>query len=78
MPHVRRIETGLAAWSLVGGLLANFAGLMLMSRLPWQLSVALVALGTSGLIGAVLLLAAADRNHKTKNVAPPRPSATPH
>ena len=42
MPHTRSIETTLATWSLVGGLAANFAGLLLIGKLPWPLSVALV------------------------------------
>ena len=69
MPHTRTIETTLAAWSLVAGLAANFAGFMLIGRLTWPLSVALITLGTVGLIGAMLLVAAADRNHGT--LAPP-------
>ena len=64
MPHTRRIETTLAAWALVAGFLANFAGIMLVGRLAWPLSLALITLGTSGLIGAMLLVAAADRNRK--------------
>ena len=33
MPQTRRVETTLAACSLVAGLLANFAGFMLIGRL---------------------------------------------
>jgi hypothetical protein len=62
MAHTGRIETALAAWSLAGGFVANFAGFILMGRLGWPLSVALIALGTSGLVGAMLLVASADRN----------------
>ena len=65
MPHTRAIETTLATWSLVGGLAANFAGLLLIGNLPWQMNIALILLGTSGLVGAVLLIAAADRKHGT-------------
>ena len=68
MPHTRRIETTLAAGALVGGFLANFAGIILMGRLGWPLSVALIAVGTSGLIGAMLLVAAADRRKSTPGV----------
>jgi hypothetical protein len=71
MPHTRSIETTLATWSLVGGLAANFAGLLLIGKLPWPLSVALVVLGTSGLVGAMFLVAAADRKHTV--LTPPRP-----
>jgi hypothetical protein len=67
MPHAPRIETTLAAWSLVGGLLANAAGFMLMGKWGWLLSIALIVLGTSGLVGAMLLAAAADRSHVAKN-----------
>jgi hypothetical protein len=74
MPHTRRIETTLAACSLVGGFLANFAGIILVGRLVWPLSVALVAVGTSALIGAMLLVAAADRSRNTEPV--PRPTGT--
>jgi uncharacterized membrane protein len=70
MPHTRSIETTLATCSLVGGLAANFAGLLLIGRLPWQLSAALVILGTSALVGAMLLVAAADRKHAAPT--PPR------
>jgi hypothetical protein len=69
VPQTRRIETALAAWSLLAGLVANFAGFMLIGRLAWPLCLALIAFGTSGLIGAMLLVAAADRNHRT--AAPP-------
>jgi hypothetical protein len=68
------IETTLAAWSLVGGFAANFAGLLLIGRLPWPLSIALVVLGTSGLIGAMLLVAAADRNQSAEALTPPAPN----
>jgi hypothetical protein len=51
MPHTVRIETTLAAWSLVRGLLTDFAGLLLIGRLPWPLSVALVGLGSSVSLG---------------------------
>lgn len=71
MPQTRRIETTLAAWSLVAGLVANFTGLMLIGRLSWPLAVALVALGTTGLVGAMLLVAAADRINSTQTLAPP-------
>ena len=64
MPHTSRIETTLAAWSLVGGFLANVAGITLAGRLGWHLAVALVAAGTSSLIAGILLLAAADRGRK--------------
>ena len=64
MPHTRRIETTLAAWALVAGFLANFAGIMLVGRLTWPLNVALIAVGTTSLIGAMLLVAAADRSRK--------------
>ena len=57
MPHTRSIETTLAAWSLVGGLAANFAGLLLI--------------GKGGLVGAMLLVAAADRKHTV--LTPPSP-----
>ena len=77
MPEARRIETTLAAWSLVAGLVANFAGFMLIGRLPWPLSIALIALGTSGLIGAMLLVAAADRNPRTTALAPQATAITP-
>ena len=70
MPQTRRVETTLAACSLVAGLLANFAGFMLIGRLAWPLCLALVAFGTSGLIGAMLLVAAADRNHRTAAALP--------
>ena len=63
MSHVRSIETTAAAWSLAGGFLANFAGFMLIGKLGWPLSIALIALGTSGLVGAMVLIAVADRNH---------------
>jgi hypothetical protein len=63
MPNTH-IETTLAAWSLVGGFLANFAGVILVGKLVWPLSVALMVVGTSGLIGAMLLIAAADRIRK--------------
>ena len=65
MPHTRAIETTLATWSLVGGLAANFLGLLLIGNLPWQLNIALIVLGTIGLVGAMLLVAAADRKHAT-------------
>ena len=65
MPHTRRIQTTLAAWALVGGVLANVVGITLAGKLVWPLSVALIAVGTSGLIGAMLLLAAADRGRKS-------------
>jgi hypothetical protein len=35
---------------------------MLLGRWGWPLSVALVVLGMSALVGAMLLVAAADRN----------------
>jgi hypothetical protein len=76
MPHMRRIETTMAAWSLVAGLAANFAGFMLIGRLPWPLSLALVALGTAGLIGAMVLISAADRNRGT--LAPPPNAISPN
>lgn len=63
MPQATRIEITLAAWSLAGGLLANAAGVMLMGRWGWPLSIALVVLGMSGLVGAMLLVAAPDRNN---------------
>ena len=82
VPQTRRIETSLAAWSLLAGLVANFTGFMgsmyvtntlpgfmLIGRLAWPLCLALIAIGTGGLIGAMLLVAAADRNHRT--AAPP-------
>jgi hypothetical protein len=69
MLHTRRIETSFAAWSLAGGFLANFAGFILMGRLGWLLSIALIALGTNGLVSAMLLIAAADRN-PNKTVPP--------
>ena len=68
MPHARRIETTLAAWALVGGFLANVAGITLAGRLGWSLTVALAAVGTSSLIGGMLLLAAADRRKSTPDV----------
>ena len=52
MSQARRIETTLAASSLVAGFVANFTGLMLIGSMPWPLIAALVALGTTGL-GAV-------------------------
>ena len=64
MPHTRDIETTLAACSLIVGFVANFAGFFLIGRLAWPLSVAFNILGTSGLIGAMVLVAAADRNHR--------------
>jgi hypothetical protein len=69
VPQTRRIETSLAAWSLLAGLVANFTGFMLIGRVAWPLCLALIAIGTGGLIGAMLLVAAADRNHRT--AAPP-------
>jgi hypothetical protein len=62
MPHTPKIEITLTAWSLVGGLIANAAGVMLMGRWGWPLSIALIVLGMTGLVGAMLLVAAADRN----------------
>ena len=56
MPQMRRIETTIAVWSLVAGLAANFAGFMLIGRFPWPVSLALIALGTSGLVGAMVLV----------------------
>jgi hypothetical protein len=70
MPHTRTIETTLAAWSLVAGLAANFAGFMLIGRLAWPVSVVLVALGTSGLVGTMLLVAYADRKRRTQAPEP--------
>jgi hypothetical protein len=64
MPHSHRIETTIAVWALVAGFLANFAGVILASKLAWPLSLALMVIGISGLIGAMLLIAAADRNRK--------------
>ena len=64
MPRAITIETALAAWSLVGGVLANIAGFMLIGRQAWPLSATLIALGTSGLVGAMVLVAAADRKHR--------------
>jgi hypothetical protein len=61
MPRSLTIETTLAAWSLVGGVLANIGGFMLIGRIAWPLSATLIALGTSGLVGAMVLVAAADR-----------------
>jgi len=68
MSQARRIETTLAASSLVAGFVANFTGLMLIGRMP--LIAALVALGTTGLVGAMLLVAAGDRNNGTQTLAP--------
>jgi hypothetical protein len=48
MPHTRKIETTLVAWSLVAGLAANFVGFMLIGRFLWPVSLTLIALGTSG------------------------------
>jgi hypothetical protein len=62
MPHTRRVETTLAALSLVAGLAANFTGFILIGRLAWPLSLAFLVLGTVGVVGAVFLIAAADRN----------------
>ena len=58
-------------WRRRGWRSANFTGLMLIGRLPWPLTVALVALGTTGLIGAMPLVAAADRTNGTQTLAPP-------
>jgi peptidoglycan/LPS O-acetylase OafA/YrhL len=65
MPRTITIETTLAAWSLVGGVLANIAGFMLIGRQAWPLSATLIAVGTSGLVGAMILVAAADRKHRS-------------
>jgi hypothetical protein len=70
VPQTRTIETTLAAWSLLAGLVANFTGFMLFGRLAWPLCLALIAIGTGGLVGAILLVAAADRNHRTASVSP--------
>jgi hypothetical protein len=70
MPRTFTIETTLAAWSLVGGILANIAGFMLIGRLAWPLSALLIALGTSGLVGAMVLVAMADRRHRIAAAAP--------
>jgi hypothetical protein len=70
MSQARRIETTLAASSLVAGFVANFTGLMLIGRMPWPLIAALVALGATGLVGAMLLVAAGDRNNGTQTLAP--------
>ena len=61
MPHTPRIETTLAAISVVGGLLTTAAGFMFFGRLGW-LSAVLVLLGTGGLIGGMMLIVAADRD----------------
>jgi hypothetical protein len=74
MPQTRRVETTLAVRSLVAGLLANFAGFMLIGRLAWPLCLALITLGTSGLIGAMFLVAAADR--KPNKIVPLSLAAT--
>ena len=61
MPHTPRIETTLAAISVVGGLLITAAGFMFFGRLGW-LSAVLVLIGTGGLIGGMMLIVAADRD----------------
>jgi hypothetical protein len=58
LPRTPAIKTTLAAWSLVGGVLANIAGFMLIGGLAWPVSATLIALGTSGLVGAMVLVAA--------------------
>jgi hypothetical protein len=50
----------LAAISVLSGLLTTFAGFMLFGRLG-LLSALLVLVGTAGLVGGMLLVAAADR-----------------
>jgi hypothetical protein len=71
VPQTRRIETTLAPWSLLAGLVANFAGFMLIGRLAWPLCLALIAFGTSGLIGAMLLVAAAIGTTEPRRPHPP-------
>ena len=64
----------MAAWSMVSGLAANFVGFMLIGRFPWPVSLGLIALGTSGLVGAMLLVALADRKHRPQALACPAPN----
>ena len=60
MPHSPRIETTLAAISVLSGLLITGAGFMFLGRLGW-LSAVFILVGTGGLIGGMMLIVAADR-----------------